>query len=265
MAAASPFSGLAAAALQRSLAIEWSPKSSLVAQSTTGIRAAGRSAGPVRTPPPSPPPPCHPRDARASRSARSVLKASRSQTRVEKTATRLTLPTHRTTGWQVRAVRIDGVLSRREQSLPHQPHPALVPTRLAHGAVLPALSKLRAHRGHWQRQACHHVAAQGAPDQALERGGGCGGAADADDVRANVRDCGRSRHVECIVCIVCIVCRTSLRASLRLVPPRSVSYCLTAPRTAPPRSHLTRLPCALAPSTLPTPRLASPPTLASHH
>ena len=75
--------------------------------------AAGRSTRPARTPPP-PASPCHPRDARASRSARSALKASRSQTRVEKTATRLTLPARRTTGWQVRAVRIYGVLSRRE-------------------------------------------------------------------------------------------------------------------------------------------------------
>ena len=47
--------------------------------------------------------PCHPRDARASRSARFALRASRCQTRGEKTATRLSLPTRRTTGWQVRA------------------------------------------------------------------------------------------------------------------------------------------------------------------
>ena len=47
--------------------------------------------------------PCHPRDARASRSARFALRASRCQTRGEKTAMRLSLPTRRTTGWQVRA------------------------------------------------------------------------------------------------------------------------------------------------------------------
>ena len=47
--------------------------------------------------------PCHPRDARASRSALSALRASRCQTRGEKTAMRLSRPTRRTTGWQVRA------------------------------------------------------------------------------------------------------------------------------------------------------------------
>ena len=135
-----------------------------------------------------------------------------------------------------------GVRPRLPQSLPNQPHPALVPLWLAHGALLPALPKIRAHRGRRQRQACHHVAAQGAPDQAIEGGGGSRGAADARDVRADVRDGGRSRR---IVCLVCTADRPSqLRAS-----------CRTSPLT--PHGPL--------PSALPAPRLASPPAAASHH